>query len=194
MDRVELTRRAFLAAAGVFVAAAPGLGQPNTARVVPRKISPNEKLNLVMVGCGGRGHENLKEVLDENIVAFCDIDSKRAERAFAEHPNVPRYDDWRKLFELSDTFDAVLVSTPDHMHAPISVNAMRLGKHVYCEKPLARTIHEARVMTSTAREYGVATQMGTQGVSFDNTRKGIEFTVSRILRLRDSQPLARRRY
>ncbi|MDZ4857739.1 MAG: Gfo/Idh/MocA family oxidoreductase, partial [Candidatus Hydrogenedentes bacterium] len=141
---------------------------------MPKKLSPNEKVNLALVGCGGRGYENLKEVLGENIVALCDVDSQRASRALAEHPSAARYDDWRKLFDRADTFDAVIVSTPDHTHAPVSVAAMRLGKHVYCEKPLARTIHEARVMAETAREYGVATQMGTQGVSFDNSRKGIE--------------------
>ncbi len=181
MAKQTVSRRAFLAAAGAFVAHSGCATRPNTARVVPRKISPNERLNIALVGCGGRGYENLRESRGENVVALCDIDPVRAGKALSEHPGATRYNDWRALFEHADTFDAVIVSTPDHTHAPASVTAMRLGKHVYCEKPLARTIHEARVMAATARECNVATQMGTQGVSYDNTRKGIELLRAGII-------------
>ena len=174
MSHRTLTRRAFLGAATTTAVLAGCATRTNTARVVPRKISPNEKLNLALIGGGGRGYENLKEIRDQNVVALCDIDSNRAAKAIAELPNAKKFDDYRKLLDESALFDAVVVAVPDHTHAPASVQAMRLGKHVYCEKPLARTIHEARVMAATAKEYKVATQMGTQGVSFDNTRTGIE--------------------
>ncbi len=170
----SLSRRAFLASATTTAVLASCATKPNTAKVVPRSVSPNERLNIAVVGCGGRGYENLKETTSENVVALCDVDSNRAAKALTEHPNAKRYTDWRKLLDDTKSFDAVIVATPDHTHAPASVSAMRLGKHVYCEKPLARTIHEARVMAATAKEYKVATQMGTQGVSFDNTRTGIE--------------------
>ncbi|GMU94173.1 MAG: dehydrogenase [Candidatus Hydrogenedentota bacterium] len=168
-----LTRRAFIAS--VATTAVMGCAtRVNSAAVAPGKRSPNERLNVALIGCGGRGGENLAGVRSENIVALCDVDFERGGRTAAEFPNAKRYHDWRALLDDDALFDAVVVSTPDHMHAPISVCAMRLGKHVYCEKPLTRTIREARVMSATAKEYGVATQMGTQGVSFDGTRAGIE--------------------
>lgn len=173
MSNSTLSRRAFLASATTS-AILVSCTTTNTAKVVPRAVSPNERLNIAVIGCGGRGYENLKETTTENVVALCDVDSNRAARGLAEHPNAKRYTDWRKLLDDAKSFDAVIVATPDHTHAPASVTAMRLGKHVYCEKPLARTIHEARVMAATAKEYRVATQMGTQGVSFDNTRTGVE--------------------
>lgn len=183
-----ISRRAFLATAttGAMLASCAtkfddiGLGLPpkdvpvGLPKYRPRVIAPNEKLNIAVVGCGGRGYENLKGCAGENIVALCDVDTNRAAQALKEFPNAKRYSDWRELFDDAKSFDAVVVSTPDHMHAPISITAMRYGKHVYCEKPLARTIHEARFMAAVAKEFGVATQMGTQGVSFDNTRTGIE--------------------
>lgn len=166
------TRRAFLASIG----AATLSGCARTARhaAAPRSKSANERLDIALVGCGGRGYENLKELGSENIVALCDVDSNRAARAHADYPNAARYRDWRRLFDRADSFDAVVVSTPDHMHAPISISAMKLDKHVYCEKPLARSIGEAWSMARTAVDRRVATQMGTQGVSFDASRTTIE--------------------
>ncbi|MCC6795913.1 MAG: Gfo/Idh/MocA family oxidoreductase [Candidatus Hydrogenedentes bacterium] len=201
MDRGQQTRRAFLASVTTTavltsctttkqdvqpttVDCPPPPAKPNTAKVVPRKISPNELLNIAVVGCGGRGFDNIRELRDttkDNIVALCDVDTNRAKQALTEFSSAKQYSDWRKLLDDSTSFDAVLVATPDHMHAPVSVSAMRLGKHVYCEKPLARTIHEARVMASTAKEYGLATQMGTQGVGMNETRTNVELLRSGII-------------
>jgi predicted dehydrogenase len=94
-------------------------------------------LNLAIVGCGGQGAENLRHVAGENIVALCDVDERRAAEAFRQHPDARRFRDYRKMFDtMHRQIDAVVVSTPDHMHAPVSLLAMDLGKHVYCEKPL----------------------------------------------------------
>lgn len=143
--------------------------------VVPR-VRRADKLNLVAVGAGGRGADNLHdfESCGVNVVALCDCDSDRAADSFKRYPDAKRYSDWRKMFEKEKGFDAVLVATPDHNHAIVSVAAMKLGKHVYCEKPLAHSIWEAREMARVAREKNVQTQMGTQGHAFEGTRRAVE--------------------
>jgi predicted dehydrogenase len=141
-----------------------------------------EKLNLAVIGCGGQGLENLRHVARENIVAICDVDDRRAAVAVKEYPGARYFRDYRKLFDaLHRQIDAVVVSTPDHMHAPISVAAMELGKHVYCEKPLTWGIAEARQMARLAREKRRATQMGTQGMAHHRARAGIEMLRSGVL-------------
>jgi predicted dehydrogenase len=143
---------------------------------------PREKLNLAVIGCGGQGLENLRHVAEQNIVALCDVDDRRAAEAFKQHPKARRFRDYRKLFdELHRQIDAVVVSAPDHMHAPISLAAMELGKHVYCEKPLAWGIDEVRRMAKLAKDKGVATQMATQGMARDLSRAGIEVIRSGLL-------------
>jgi predicted dehydrogenase len=176
-----LTRRAFLAGVTTTALAARAAGTVNAARVVPGRVSPNEKLDIALIGCGGQGHANLEGVQGQNVVALCDVDHDRAASALTKYPQAKRYHDYRKLLDDADTFNAVVVSTPDHTHAPASVSAMRLGKHCYCEKPLAHSIHEARVMAETAARYHVATQMGTQGMARDHSRKGIEMLRSGLL-------------
>ena len=147
-----------------------------------RGASPNDRLNLAIVGCGGQGAENLGKVAGENIVALCDVDEKRAADAFQRHPKAKRFRDYRKMLDaLHQQIDAVVVSIPDHMHAPVSLAAMELGKHVYCEKPLTWSIDEARRMASLAREKKLATQMGTQGMAADAARTGIEVIRSGVL-------------
>ena len=144
--------------------------------------SPNNRLNLAIVGCGGQGAENLDKVAGENIVALCDVDEKRAADAFQRYPKAKRFRDYRKMLDaLHQQIDAVVVSIPDHMHAPVSLAAMELGKHVYCEKPLTWSIDEARRMASLAREKKLATQMGTQGMAADAARTGIEVIRSGVL-------------
>jgi len=144
--------------------------------------SPNDRLNLAIVGCGGQGAENLDKVAGENIVALCDVDEKRAADAFQRFPKAKRFHDYRKMLDaLHQQIDAVVVSIPDHMHAPVSLAAMELGKHVYCEKPLTWGIDEARRMASLAREKKLATQMGTQGMAEDGARTGIEVIRSGVL-------------
>jgi predicted dehydrogenase len=140
------------------------------------------KLNLAFVGCGGRGLDNLRELAGENVVALCDVDDHRAAPAFKLHSRAKRFRDYRKMLDaLGRQIDAVVVSTPDHMHAPVSLLALGLGKHVYCEKPLTWGIEEARRLAVLAREKGVATQMGTQGMAMDRTRTGIEVIRSGVL-------------
>jgi hypothetical protein len=133
-------------------------------------------LNVAVVGAGGRGAQDIHSLSDTdvNIVALCDCDDRRAADTFREFPTAKRYTDWRKLLETGKDFDAVLVATPDHNHAIISIAAMKLGKHVYCEKPLAHSIGEVREMAKVAAETGVATQMGTQGHAFEGTRQAVE--------------------
>ena len=165
-------RRCVLRSLGAMGLASVGLSRvPTTASAG----SANEKLNIGVVGCGGQGAENLEKLAGENIVALCDVDQSRAKDAFDRFPAAKRFGDYRKMLDaLHHQIDAVVVSIPDHMHAPVSLAAMELGKHVYCEKPLTWSIDEARRMARLAREKKLATQMGTQGMASDRARAGIE--------------------
>ncbi len=137
--------------------------------------SPNEKLNIACVGAGGRGGANIEGVKGENIVALCDVDAHRAAGAFKGFPKAEKFTDYRKMFDkIHKNIDAVVVSTPDHMHAPIVLAAMQLGKHVYCEKPLTRTVYEAHRVAEAAAKYKVTTQMGNQGMSQPGARRVVE--------------------
>ncbi len=133
---------------------------------------PNDRLNLAFVGVGGRGYSGgLMNLKDQNVVALCDVDDARAAAAYKSFPAVPRFRDYRQLLDkLGNRIDGVVVSTPDHMHFPIAMAAMALGKHVYVEKPMGQTIDEVRRMAALAREKKVATQMGTQGRANEGTR------------------------
>jgi predicted dehydrogenase len=176
IHRREMLRRTAAAGIGAWLA------RPVSAAAEGK--SPNEKLDVAVVGCGGQGGENLRQVAEagENIVALCDVDDRSAAQAFKAFPGAKKYRDWRKMLdEMHREIDAVLVSIPDHMHAPVSLAALRLGKHVYCEKPLTWSIEEARLMAQAAREAKVATQMGTQGMAGDSSRAGIEMIRSGVL-------------
>jgi predicted dehydrogenase len=141
-----------------------------------------DKLNVAVVGCGGQGAENLSQVKGENIVALCDVDERSAAESFRAYPKVGHFRDFRKMFDaMHREINAVVVSIPDHMHAPVSLMAMSLGKHVYCEKPLTWGIDEVRQMAKVAKEKGLATQMGTQGMAHDRSRQGIEVIQSGVL-------------
>ncbi len=137
-------------------------------------IAPSDKLNIAAVGAGGKGMVNLTHAYNEgsdNIAVLCDVDDRQAQKARELLPQAAYYKDYRKMLEKeAGNFDAVIVSTPDHMHAPIAMAAMQLGKHVYVEKPLTHNIKEARQLTEAARQYKVVTQMGNQGSSGDDTR------------------------
>jgi predicted dehydrogenase len=127
------------------------------------------------VGAGGKAESDIAGCAGENIVALTDPDSKRAAKMFAAHPTAPKYQDFRRMFDKeSGNNDAVLVSCPDHMHATAAMWAMERGKHVYCQKPLTRTVWEALQLTEAAAKYGVATQMGNQGYSQAGTRECCE--------------------
>ena len=172
MTNHHFSRRAFLAATTLSTLAGVTRAQsPNTARVVPRKLSPNEKLNVAGIGVGGKGMHDIMSYKRENIVALCDVDLDRAGEAFYRVADARQYRDYRKMFdEMADDIDMVTIATPDHTHAPAAYRAMKLGKHVYVEKPMTHTVAEARLLAETAREMKVATQMGNQGHSGDGVR------------------------
>ena len=138
--------------------------------------SPNEKLNIASIGAGGKAASDITAcAATENIVALCDVDEKRAERMFRQFEKVPKYKDFREMLDKeSKNIDAVIVSIPDHMHATAALAAMERGKHVYVQKPLARTVQECRLLRDAARKYKVATQMGNQGYSNEGTRQCAE--------------------
>ena len=138
--------------------------------------SPNEKLNMAAIGSGGQGAGNIRAASPtENIVALCDVDDRRAAQTYKQFPNAPTYRDFRKMLDKeAKNIDAVIVATPDHMHAAAALRCMELGKHVYVQKPLVRTIWEARLLRAAANKYGVATQMGNQGYSNEGTRQCAE--------------------
>lgn len=153
----HLTRRSFLHATAAAAATA-AVPCPN----ILRAASPNSRLHIAGVGVGGKGYGDIVSTSKGQIVvALCDVDNVCGGRAFKKFPKAKVYKDYRKMLEQKD-IDAVTVSTPDHMHAPIALAAMQLGKHVYVQKPLTRTLHEARQMKLTAEKQGVVTQMGNQ--------------------------------
>jgi len=162
------TRRQFLRTA----AAAAPVGF-FTSRAIAESNSPNEKLNIACVGVAGRGGANVNGVAHENIVALCDIDSKRLGGAAERFPKAERYADFRKCLDQKN-IDAVTVSTPDHTHAAPTMAALKQGKHVYCEKPLTHSVFEARIVAETAKQKKVATQMGTQIHAGENYRRVVE--------------------
>jgi predicted dehydrogenase len=140
--------------------------------------SPNAKLNIAMIGSGGRGGANLKSVGDENIVALCDVNQKNVESAAKLYPGAKRYTDFRKVLDDAKDYDAVVVSTCEHTHAFATLPALQLGKHVYCEKPLTHGVWEARVVTQASKKAKVATQMGTQAHANDTWRRVVEIVQS----------------
>ncbi|MCS7185467.1 MAG: Gfo/Idh/MocA family oxidoreductase [Armatimonadota bacterium] len=149
-----------------------------------RTYRANQKLNVAIVGCGGRGMWFVSNIKNwgQNLVAMCDVDEQKAAEAFKMFPEVPKFQDFRKMLdEMDKQIDAVIVSTPDHTHAVISVRAMRMGKHVFCEKPLAHNVYEARLMRQVAREKKVATQKGNQGVSSPQFRIGVELVWNGVI-------------
>lgn len=151
--------------------------------IVPRHVlggrayaAPSDKLNIACVGISGRGGANLNGVRGENIVALCDVDTRRAGKAFENFPNAKHYTDFRKMLdEMDNQIDAVTVSTPDHTHAVVCMDVIKRGKHLYCEKPLAHSIYDIRELMKAARNHKVITQLGNQGHSFDDIRRFCEW-------------------
>jgi predicted dehydrogenase len=170
LNRREFIRAAGLGSAGLLAATVP-------AFAARRKLSPNEKLNIGVIGVAARGGDNLREVSTENIVALCDVDEQRLNAAAKSHPGARLYHDFRKLIDQRD-IDAIVVSTPDHTHAVASVRALKSGRHLYCEKPLAHTISEARIVTESARKQKRVTQLGTQIHAGKNYRRTVELVQS----------------
>jgi len=133
--------------------------------------SANEKLNIGAIGCAGQGAGDINNLKSQNIVALCDVDWAHAAGTFKQYPDAKKYKDYRKMLDEQKDIDAVLVATPDHQHAFASMHAIKLGKHVYCEKPLTHSVWEARQVATAAREKKVATQMGNSGQASEGTRR-----------------------
>ncbi len=154
--------------------------------IVPRRVlggagyvPPSEKLNIAGIGIGGRGEGDLDEVGSENIVALCDVDDAYAGRVFAKYPRARKWRDFRKMLDEQKDIDAVVIATPDHTHAVIAMAAIKRGKHVYCEKPLAHSIWECRQLAEAAREAKVATQLGNHGQATASNRLVSEIPLGR---------------
>jgi predicted dehydrogenase len=167
LNRRQLLGRGLAAGAGVLLAPA--------APAAPR--SPNEKLNIGVIGVRNQGAYNLDNVKDENIVALCDINDNYLGEAAKNFPRARTYNDFRRMLERKD-LDAVVISTPDHTHAPATLIALETGRHVYCEKPLCHTVAEARRVAEAARRYRRVTQMGIQIHAGDNYRRVVELVRS----------------
>ena len=163
------TRRRFLQSTAALAFGAPAF---------LRAKSPSEKLNIAIIGCGGRGGANLGSVSSENIVALCDVNEKNLAAAASKHPEAREYTDYRKLHDAMNDIDAVVVSSTEHTHAFATLPALKAGKHVYCEKPLAHSVWEARIIGDAARAAKVATQMGTQIHAEKNYRRVVELVQS----------------
>lgn len=169
MQKSSLSRRSFLkstTSAGVTL----WLGQ---RRLFAQGESPNDKLNIGIIGTAGRASANIDGVKGENIVALCDVDEKMLSAAKAQFPGAKTYADFRRLLQ-HPSLDAVVISTPDHTHAPATMMALQNNLHVYCEKPLTHSIYEARRISEATNKLTVATQMGNQIHSGTNYRRVVE--------------------
>jgi predicted dehydrogenase len=180
MNTPEMNRRTFLKTASLATAAA---SLPNILRSqAPGAQAPANKINVACCGVGGRGYDAVQGMKGENLVAFCDVDDERAAKTYQEFPGVPHFRDFRVMLDkLGNQIDAVTVSTPDHMHFPIAMAALSLGKHVFVEKPMTHTVAEARKLAEVAREKKVATQMGNQGHAREGARLLKEWVEAGVL-------------
>jgi len=172
MKKPKISRRNALGGAAVAT----------TFTIVPRHVlggpkhtPPSEKLNVACIGCGGKGRSDINSIASENIVALCDVDEKRGAATFRKYPKAKIYKDFRKMLEKEDKhIDAVMVSTPDHTHAVAAMAGLKMGKHVYCQKPLAHDIFEVRALTEEAKRSGLVTQMGIQIHAVSRMKLGVE--------------------
>jgi hypothetical protein len=140
-----------------------------------------DKLNIGVIGTGGKGASDTDCCASENIIALCDVDERTAASRRKKYPHARFYRDFRKMLEQEKSLDAVVVSTPDHTHAIAAATAMRLGKHVYCQKPLTHSIYEARLLRKLAKQCKVVTQMGNQGSAEDGLRRAVEIVQAGII-------------
>ena len=182
----EINRREFIRIAGlgaVAYATLPNIGLAWEA--IPSRtgsIIKGRKLNVAGIGVGGKGGSDIGALASENVVALCDVDWKRGMGSFTRFPQAKRYKDFRRmLMEMDDEIDAVTISTPDHMHFPAAMMAIKMGKHVFVQKPLAHTVEEARALTLAARKHRVMTQMGIQGHAMEGIRRMREWQAVRAI-------------
>jgi len=159
-----ISRREFMAVATALTVVPSGvLGRSGN-------VPPSNKLNIAGVGVGGVGRAYLQGVNSENIIALCDVDDKYAANTYKLYPKAKIYHDFRKMLEKDKSIDAVVIGTPDHTHAVVASTAIKMGKHVYCAKPLTKTVYESRMLAHAAREAKVCTQMSVQSDASESQR------------------------
>ena len=170
MNKLAISRRSFLAT--VPAAAAMATLVPRHAVAGSGTTPPSEKLNIACIGLGWPGCKDTDALSStNNIVALCDLDTRQAPAFRKKYAQAQQFQDYRKMFDrLEKSIDAVIVATPDHTHAVVAMAAIRRGKHVYCEKPLAHSIHEVRTLMNAAVEHKVVTQLGNQGHASESIR------------------------
>jgi predicted dehydrogenase len=145
------------------------------------KKAPSKTLNIAGIGVGGMGAANLRQCEGENIMALCDVDSAYAAKTYAKYPEAKVYKDYRVMLDKEKDIDAVVIATPDHTHAVITMMAMEMGKHIFLQKPLTHTVYEARKITEAARYHKVQTQMGNQGHSSEEIRQLKEWLADGVI-------------
>ncbi|MEE2935016.1 MAG: Gfo/Idh/MocA family oxidoreductase, partial [Planctomycetota bacterium] len=173
---IQLERRTILRASALSCV---GFVHGGVSRRLSAAQNSNEKLNIACIGVGGRGSANVRGLAGENLVAFVDVDEKRAADSFKRYPGVKRFTDFRRMLDrVGKDLDGVAISTPDHAHFHPALAAMQLGLHVYLEKPLAHNVWETRTLTDLAKEKGLATQLGAQRHAMDNMHRVVELIQS----------------
>jgi len=177
--RNKITRRKFLG--GAAFSAATFMILPCSVLGLRGGTSANGKLNLAGIGVGGQGGNDISAMAGENIVALCDVDRNYAAPIFKKYPDARKFTDFRRMLDEMKEIDGVIIGTPDHLHAFATMEAVRRGKHVYCEKPLTHSVWEARQVAEAARVAKVATQMGNQGQASEPTRRLCELVWSGII-------------
>lgn len=169
----SITRRRFIYYSALATAGAATLRVE--AAPTARRLGPGDKLRLACVGAGGKGSSDIAACKGEEIVALCDVDQYTLDGQKQHFPNARLYNDWRELLDKEEpNIDAVIVSIPDHQHGLVASHALKMRKHVYCQKPLTQTVYEARYLSRLAEKAGVVTQMGNQGSSADGLRRAVE--------------------
>ncbi|MDD4144632.1 MAG: Gfo/Idh/MocA family oxidoreductase, partial [Prolixibacteraceae bacterium] len=174
MERRKFIRD--LSSCGISLTVVPGIAVSGLGHT-----PPSDKLNIAGIGIGGKGSVNLRNMVEQNIVALCDCDFDYANRVFDTYPKAKKYKDYRVMLEKRKDIDAVVIATPDHTHALQAAAAMELGKHVYVQKPLTHTVWESRYLTQLAKRTGVVTQMGNEGHSNDTVYEVAEIVQSGCL-------------
>lgn len=175
----SFSRRRFLA--GTTLASTAFMVVPGSILGLRGATAPNSKLNIAGIGVGGQGAHDISQMESENIVALCDVDKRHAGGTFRKYPKAKQFSDYRQMLDAVKEIDAIVVATPDHHHAFASMEGIKRGKHVYCEKPLTHSVWEARQLATAAREAKVATQMGNQGQASEDTRKLCELVWAGVI-------------
>src|SRR5262245_28808844 len=175
----RITRRHFLKYSSVALGATALTGP-----YILRGQDLHNRIRVAVIGAGGKGASDTDETakVGGDIVALCDVDKKTLDDRGSKYPNAKLFQDYRKMLEeMGKDIDAVVVATPDHVHAPASVMAVKMGKHCFCQKPLTQSVYEARTMRNLAKEKKLATQMGNQGSAAPGLRRAVEVIQAGII-------------